>query len=137
MVQAESHMTLVTDSWTNVRSEAIVNYVFVTANGEASFYSADPTGTESHTGLYLARNITEVVDDVGLIKDVLKSLATYRHLSRSSPRNILTYSGSDAYRINSIWQSKIFLALAISKVILSEAVEMAKWFRNHHSQLEL
>ncbi|KAK9336991.1 hypothetical protein LIPSTDRAFT_75591 [Lipomyces starkeyi NRRL Y-11557] len=60
--QAESHMTLVTDSWTNIRGEAIVNYVLVTPNGEAMFHSADPTGAESHTGSCLSKRIIEVID---------------------------------------------------------------------------
>ncbi|ODQ70886.1 hypothetical protein LIPSTDRAFT_74386, partial [Lipomyces starkeyi NRRL Y-11557] len=63
--QTESHMTLVTDSWTNIRGEAIVNYVLVAPNGEAMFHSADPTGAESHTGSYLSKRIIEVIEDVG------------------------------------------------------------------------
>ncbi|KAK9375191.1 uncharacterized protein V1513DRAFT_443055, partial [Lipomyces chichibuensis] len=55
-IEAESHKTLVTDSWTNIRGEAIVNYVLVTPNGEAMFHSGDPTGAESHTGIETPRH---------------------------------------------------------------------------------
>ncbi|KAK9427200.1 hypothetical protein V1505DRAFT_396313 [Lipomyces doorenjongii] len=119
--QAESHMTLVTDSWTNIRDEAIVNYVFVTPNGEAMFHNADPTGTESHTGSYLSKGIIEVIED-NAIKIVTAKYSHMLGIGCASHQFNLTIK--DILRIDTL------------KCILDEAVEMSKWFRNHHSPLE-
>ncbi|KAK9242259.1 hypothetical protein V1506DRAFT_548110 [Lipomyces tetrasporus] len=109
--QAESHMMLVTDSWTNIRGEAIVNYVLVTPNGDAAFHSADPTGAESHTGSYLSKRIIEVIEDT------LHPMS--RMPSKSSPLNILTCSESDVHHISPILQSRISLALILYSQVYS------------------
>ena len=58
-------MTLVTDGWTNVRGESILNYMLVTSRGQSIFHSSDPSGTERHTGEYLASELLRIIEAVG------------------------------------------------------------------------
>ncbi|KAK9244332.1 hypothetical protein V1506DRAFT_541924 [Lipomyces tetrasporus] len=109
----------VTDSWTNIRGEEIVNYVLVTPNGEALF--------TSHTGSYLSKRIIEVIEDVGperLLRYVLTLHPMSRMpSSRSSPLNILTCSESDVHHISSILQSRISLALILSSAFFMKPLK--------------
>ena len=57
--------TLLTDGWTNIRGESIVNYVLVDAKGQAYFHSSDATGTASHDGDFLARELIAIIEQVG------------------------------------------------------------------------
>lgn len=57
--------TLVSDGWTHIRGESIVNHVLVSPEGQALFHSSDPTGDNSHTGEYLASELMRVIKSVG------------------------------------------------------------------------
>ena len=47
VVQHPQQITLVSDSWTNLRGQSIVNYMLVTRIG-AVFYKSIATGTERY-----------------------------------------------------------------------------------------
>jgi len=51
-VQHPQQITLVSDSWTNLRGQSIVNYMLVTWIG-AVFYKSIATGTERYVRLIL------------------------------------------------------------------------------------
>ena len=55
---------MVTDSWTNIRSKLIVNYMLVLSNA-AIFYKSIPTSTVQHTGVNTRAGIKAVMDKVG------------------------------------------------------------------------
>ncbi|KAG6244267.1 hypothetical protein E4U23_006275, partial [Claviceps purpurea] len=53
-------LTLVSDGWTNIRGESIINYMLVTPEGGAYFHSSETAGVNSHTGEFLAQRMMSV-----------------------------------------------------------------------------
>lgn len=53
----EKRLTLVSGGWTNVRSKSVIYYFLATPSGQSVFHSADVSGTERHTGEYLAAEL--------------------------------------------------------------------------------
>lgn len=58
-------LTLVTDGWTDVRGESIINYLLVAASGRAIFHSSNCSGSDRHTSEYLSAEICKIVEEVG------------------------------------------------------------------------
>ena len=63
-ISKASHITIVTDGWSNPRGEAIVNHLAVTPYA-AYFYRSIDTKIERHTGQYLATDLATVIDELG------------------------------------------------------------------------
>ncbi|CAH1736275.1 unnamed protein product [Aphis gossypii] len=51
------------DGWTNIRRESIINYVITTP--QPLFYKTSSTGAESHTAIFIAKEISVVLNEVG------------------------------------------------------------------------
>jgi hypothetical protein len=62
-------LTLVSDGWSNGRSESFINYLLVSRT-EAIFLKSVATGKDRHTGLYIAEGLKEVIEEVGREKIV-------------------------------------------------------------------
>ena len=54
---------LICDGWSNLRNEAILNFVVTTPN--PILYKTMTTGEESHTGKFMAKVMNEVIDKLG------------------------------------------------------------------------
>lgn len=55
------HNTLVSDSWTNVKGEPIINYCSVNPE-ESTYLESEHTGTDQHTAEFLADDIVRVFE---------------------------------------------------------------------------
>lgn len=61
---SESHsLGLMCDGWTNIRREPIINYVITTP--EPIFYKTISTKAISHSGAYIAKEISSIIQDLG------------------------------------------------------------------------
>jgi hypothetical protein len=61
MKSATSILTLQTDGWTNVTSDSVVNYVGA-APDRCLFIEARPTGEQRHTAVWIAQDITRIIN---------------------------------------------------------------------------
>ena len=53
------------DGWTNPNGSSIWNYVITTSNNYEYLYKLDDLSSNSHTGLYLASKIKEIMEKIG------------------------------------------------------------------------
>ncbi|KAM7309798.1 uncharacterized protein ISCGN_006783 [Ixodes scapularis] len=53
-------ITLLTDGWTNIRGESVIN--FVVATPQPVFYTSIETGTNRHSASYISGEICDVID---------------------------------------------------------------------------
>lgn len=65
-----TYYSLVTDGWSNVRGEHIINFVVITHDNPPFFYRSFSTVGISQTSEEIARVILEVIDELGLEKCV-------------------------------------------------------------------
>lgn len=61
-------LALTCDGWSNRRNQSIINFIVTTPH--PIFYKTMTTGAESHTGEYMAKKMSEVIDAVGESKFV-------------------------------------------------------------------
>src|SRR5690242_21335453 len=62
--RAGKQVTLVSDGWTNIRGESIINYIAV-LRGSSIFLKSIATGKDRHTGEYLADGLVQTIDELG------------------------------------------------------------------------
>ncbi|XP_064475346.1 uncharacterized protein LOC135389209 [Ornithodoros turicata] len=68
LLKSASYLTLLTDGWTNIRGESIVN--FIVATPEPQFYKCVDTGNNRHTATYISSEIRAVIESLGSSKVV-------------------------------------------------------------------
>ena len=61
-----SPLALVTDGWTNIRRESIMNFIVHTP--KPYYHSSISTGVNSHTSVYIATEISRVIESLGVEK---------------------------------------------------------------------
>nr|XP_054922943.1 uncharacterized protein LOC129382786 [Dermacentor andersoni] len=71
-IEKASCITLVTDGWTNVEGESVMNFVLCTPS--PLFFKSINTGNNRHTAAYMAEEICAVMESVGSSK--VKALVT-------------------------------------------------------------
>ncbi|XP_037505903.1 uncharacterized protein LOC119382269 [Rhipicephalus sanguineus] len=71
-IEKASCITLVTDGWTNVEGESVINFVLCTPS--PLFFKSVTTGTNRHTAAYMTEEICAVMESVGSSK--VKALVT-------------------------------------------------------------
>lgn len=70
LAQSAGQITLTSDSWTNLRSESLINYV-VTTRQHAIYLKSEPSGSERHDGPMLARGLIDTIEELGGSKAVV------------------------------------------------------------------
>ncbi|XP_065315124.1 uncharacterized protein LOC135924008 [Gordionus sp. m RMFG-2023] len=58
--------TLISDGWTNIRGESIINFIIMTP--EPIFFKSIDTGSCAHTGEYIASELIKVIEEIGCQK---------------------------------------------------------------------
>lgn len=131
-------LTLMSDAWTNLRSESIINYVLVTAEGNSIFHSSDPSHTDRHTAEYLASHLKRIIREVGpekinaICTDTAANMKAAVALVKKDFPHVHTI-GCASHQLNLV--IKDIPELPSLKTTLGEAVEVSKWFRNHQVPL--
>ena len=66
-VQLANNITLMTDGWSNIRNEGIINYMVHTKNGDF-FYDFLVPKAQRHTGQFMAAEIAKIMQEIGSSK---------------------------------------------------------------------
>ncbi|KAL7637417.1 UNVERIFIED_CONTAM: hypothetical protein RMT77_012145 [Armadillidium vulgare] len=56
-------VAILCDGWTNIRNEAIINFVISTP--KPIFWKSLPSGSKSHTAKYMCEEISKVIEEIG------------------------------------------------------------------------
>lgn len=64
LTESAGQVTIIIDSWTNIRRESLTNYIAATRN-HTIFIKSEVTGSERHTGDAIARGICDTIEQVG------------------------------------------------------------------------
>jgi hypothetical protein len=81
---------LTTDAWSNVRGESVVSYT-AACEGKSFYLESNLTGTQSHTGQWLAQDISRIVqtyssDVAGVVTDnASPNVAAWKILAQKFP----------------------------------------------------
>lgn len=62
-IRSAASLTLVSDGWTNINGDSLINIIFCTP--EPVFYLPIAPQSESHTGEYIAGVLGRAIDEVG------------------------------------------------------------------------
>ncbi|MCL4134444.1 UNVERIFIED_CONTAM: hypothetical protein GTU68_003358 [Idotea baltica] len=66
LVAAVPSVAILCDGWSNVRNKGIIN--FIVSTPKPVFWRSICTGSEKHTGEYLAKCIADVIEEIGPLK---------------------------------------------------------------------
>ncbi|XP_040076165.1 zinc finger BED domain-containing protein 4-like [Ixodes scapularis] len=132
-VNAALCVTVLTDSWTNVRGESILNFVLATP--KPIFYSAVETEDHRHTGDYIAGEIVKVVEKIGtdkvfaLVTDHASNMkAAWTIVSLRYPS--ITTLGCCAHGLNLLLSD--MLKLVTLQEVCKRSKTVIKYVRNSH-----
>ena len=133
-ISKASHVTVVTDGWSNPRGEAIVNHLAVTPQA-AYFYRSIDTKIERHTGRYLATDLASVISELGgqpkvvaVTTDNASNMKAAQEVLAKEYPGIITL-GCSSHHLN-LLINDIFKLPAV-KAIWDEVKDVAKYFKNH------
>jgi hypothetical protein len=65
VIEDAESVTLVTDGWSNMRKDHLVNYIAVIPNRRPLYYGYKDTKAVSQTSERIANNIFEVIEEIG------------------------------------------------------------------------
>lgn len=96
MLDIDDNITLMSNGWTNIRNEGLINYMVHTSNGDF-FYDFSQPHAFRHTGQYISSEITRIIREIGenkitsLVTDNAASMqAAWAQLKETFP-NLQTY----------------------------------------------
>lgn len=118
---------LMCDGWTNIRRQSIVNFVLTTP--EPVFYKTFPTLDTAHDATYIAKCISEVVEEVGsnkifgIVTDNAANMKAAWTLIRFKYQHIYPY-GCVAHGLNLLAQD--IIKLPVFDDILTSGKEIVK-----------
>lgn len=134
-LEREQRLTLVTDGWSNIKHQSIINYMLVTGTGTAFFYRADTSASNKHDQFYLSEEMLKVIEEVGASKFVGICTDTAANMKAAVALVQTKYPhihgvGCASHQLNLVIGD--ILKLEMLSEPLEQAVEVAKWFRRHH-----
>jgi hypothetical protein len=144
---------LLSDSWSNIKNEAVINYMFVSEDTNL-FLESKQTGEFSHTATYLASNLSRVIEGIakghvaGAIMDNISAIkAAWLILKEGHPE--LFFQGCVAHGLHLLVKD-IFAATKARRgrvvadypdqypfeyllVFTMKCKAIVKFFHNHHA----
>ncbi|XP_060523246.1 uncharacterized protein LOC132700133 [Cylas formicarius] len=130
----ENNITLMSDGWTNVRNEGIINYMLHTKQGDFFYDFSQPQGFR-HTGQYIAGEITRIIKKIGGSKitslvtdDAANMQAAWVELKATYP-NLQTY-GCVSHTLNSLLKDLESLTTLSDHISVSK--EIVNFFTFKH-----
>ena len=133
LAASAGQLTLVSDSWTNQRTESVVNYVALTRQ-HAIFLKTEYTGSERHTGEAIARGLKQAIKEIGGGEAVIAVTTdnasnmkkAWQYLQQDYP-TILTL-GCASHTVNLTVED--LLRLPGMKTLLQSTVTIVKYFKS-------
>ncbi|XP_050511589.1 uncharacterized protein LOC126889528 [Diabrotica virgifera virgifera] len=125
---------LMVDGWSNIRNEAVLNFVVTTP--KPFLFKIMPTGTAPHTAEYMAKTLGAVIREIGprkvfgIVTDNAANMkAAWALIENDFDNNIFTY-GCFAHSLNLIFTD--LKNLTSLKSFTAEAVALTKAIRQSH-----
>jgi hypothetical protein len=135
--EASGHLTLVSDSWSNQRSESITNYV-VTTRKHAIFIGSEPIGATRHTAEVIAAGISKKIDELGGGKAVIAVTTDNASNMRKAWQklqqhyaSVLTL-GCASHTVNPLVND--ILAVSNLAEVLQNALQAIKYFKSSNAR---
>lgn len=127
-----------TDGWTNIRGEAIINYVVVSPEGQSLFIKSDPTDDNRHTKEYLAEELIKVIQNIG--PNNVNAICSDTAANMLSAVDIVAIKYKFIHHIKCTSHQlnlvvKDILELDRLKQGMGSILEVAKYLRLHHIPL--
>lgn len=66
-IDDEAMVSIMSDGWSNIRNEGIINYMVHTSKGDL-FYDFSLPKAQKHTGIYIASELSRIIEEIGLSK---------------------------------------------------------------------
>ncbi|KAG5666123.1 hypothetical protein PVAND_017725, partial [Polypedilum vanderplanki] len=135
ILDSHNNLTLITDGWTNVRGDHIVNYCIKSPNEKPLFYTSVNTSGTVQNASAVASSIIEVLESLGpekfnsIISDnapVMK--AAWKIVEEKFPH--ISANGCSAHGVN--LPVKDILSTPEASKTIKEAEKIIKFVRNHH-----
>lgn len=124
-------ISIVSDGWTNVRNESIINYL-ASVNGEVFFYKSSCSGSNRHTAEFIANGLKDVITSLGPDKvisvttDNAANMVSAWKLLRQDNHRLITL-GCCSHRLNLLGND--IVKHKDYQPIWQTAVMIAKWFK--------
>lgn len=124
-------MTLISDGWTNIREECLVNYLLVTPREESFSYKSDPTAAERHTSAYISAELIKIVEEVRPDNINAKCIDTASNTKHAvgcvvQILQLIYFIGYNSHHFGLMIQYVI--VLETSSEIMKQAVKVARYF---------
>lgn len=63
-IDSETMVSIMSDGWSNIRNEGIINYMVHTSKGDL-FYDFSLPKAQKHTGTYIASELSRIIEEIG------------------------------------------------------------------------
>jgi hypothetical protein len=132
-ITAATSVTLISDGWTNMRGESIVNFLLCTP--QPVFYRSICTEESRHTGEYIASQLSSVIQEVGAEKvfavmtDNARNMKAAWDILKQKYPNLIT-AGCSAHGINLLLCD--IMKLKTMQQLTTKAKELVKYIKRTH-----
>jgi hypothetical protein len=135
MIQSRDDLTLISDGWTNIRSEHIVNFCIKSPNHETIFYKSINTSGIVQNAENIAREICNVITEIGssnfshvMTDNAPVMRASWKIIEETFPH--ISANGCSAHGINLI--GKDISNIPDHKDVISKSNKIIQFVKNHH-----
>lgn len=135
ILESSSNLTLISDGWTNVNGEHIVNYSVKAPGSKPLFKCSSNTSGIIQTGKAIADAICKVLEELGVEKfccvvtdNASVMRAAWREIEARFPH--ISANGCAAHGLNLL--IKDLLAVPENQKTISESSKIIKFINNHH-----
>ncbi|KAG6585079.1 uncharacterized protein IUM83_08425 [Phytophthora cinnamomi] len=139
LLRKQKRLIIITDGWSNINGESIVNYVIISPKMRPMMWSSGTTGGEAHTGEFMASEISLVIGEVEAVADVGKVIAVVsdnaanmkkagRLVEEKHPN--VVFNGCSAHAVNLLLKDMFKIELFAQ--VLKKAVNLVKFVRARH-----
>jgi hypothetical protein len=135
LINSSSNLVLVSDGWTNVNKEHLVNFCIKCPNQKTFFYSSIDTSGIQQTGENVAAQILRVIEEIGaekfsgVITDNAPVMAAAWKIIEAKYRHI-SANGCAAHCVNLLIGDMI--SVTKSEGTINEGMAIVKFITNHH-----
>ncbi|KAG3008510.1 hypothetical protein PC128_g18495 [Phytophthora cactorum] len=143
ILQRQTRLALITDGWSNINRESIVNYVISSPKMRPIMWSSGSTGAEAHTGAYMASEISRIIAEVEAVAGIGKAVSVVSdnapnmkkagRLVEARHPNVV-FSGCSAHAINLLL--KDILRIDLFADVLKKAVKVVTFIRARNILLD-
>lgn len=135
LLESSTNLTLISDGWTNVNGEHIVNYSVKAPRSKPLFKCSENTSGIVQTGKAIADAICKVITELGAEKfccvvtdNASVMRAAWLEIEKRFPH--ISANGCAAHGLNLL--IKDFLSVPVHEKTISESAKVIKFINNHH-----